>query len=74
MPGDVRTEVHVTGPQSGGVLCLLVDEPPAGWALPPHRHRNESEIIHVLEGRFDMSIDGEATVLAREIPRMSPQA
>jgi hypothetical protein len=49
MPGEVRTEVHITGAQSGGDLCLLVDEPTPGWVLPPHRHQNESETIHVLD-------------------------
>jgi quercetin dioxygenase-like cupin family protein len=63
MPGDVRTEVHLTGEQSGGALCLIVDEPPAGWALPPHSHRNESETIHVLEGRFELTIAGDLSVL-----------
>jgi mannose-6-phosphate isomerase-like protein (cupin superfamily) len=63
MPGDVRTELHITAGQSDGALCLLIDAPPAGWALPPHRHRSESETIHILEGRFDMKIDGELRVL-----------
>lgn len=38
---------------------MLIDEPPAGWALPTHRHRDEAETIHVLEGRFEMDIAGE---------------
>ena len=59
MPGGVRTEVHLRGEHTGGVFCLLVDEPPAGWALPPHRHRNEAETIHVLRGDFEMVIEGE---------------
>lgn len=63
MPGDVRTEVHVTAAESGGAFCMLVDESPAGWSLPPHRHAAESETIHVLEGRFDMEIDGRHTTM-----------
>lgn len=63
MPGGVRTEVHLTSAQSGGALCLLIDEPPAGWRLPPHRHSNEAETIHVLAGRFELDIDGERVAL-----------
>jgi quercetin dioxygenase-like cupin family protein len=63
MPGGVRTEVHLTSAQSGGALCLLIDEPPAGWRLPPHRHANEAETIHVLAGEFELDIDGRGAAL-----------
>lgn len=63
MPGGVRTEVHLGAQETGGAFCLLVDHPPAGWSLSPHRHRNESETILVLEGEFEMEIDGERVVL-----------
>ncbi|HEY2716766.1 MAG TPA: cupin domain-containing protein [Solirubrobacterales bacterium] len=63
MPGEVRTEVHLTGQESGGTICMLVDQPPAGWSLPPHRHRNESETIHVLEGEFELEVEGRRSRL-----------
>jgi quercetin dioxygenase-like cupin family protein len=63
MPGEVRTEVHVTGADSAGALCVIVDEPPAGWALPPHCHKNEAETIHVIHGRFEMDVDGQRRFL-----------
>jgi mannose-6-phosphate isomerase-like protein (cupin superfamily) len=63
MPGGVRTEVHLTASHSAGALCLLIDEPPAGWSLPRHRHANESETIHVLAGAFEMEIGGHRTRL-----------
>ena len=63
MPGGVRTEVHLTSAQSGRALCLLIDEPPAGWRLPPHSHTNEAETVHVLAGRFEMDIDGQRVEL-----------
>jgi quercetin dioxygenase-like cupin family protein len=63
MPGGVRTEIHATGEDTGGAFCLLVDEPPPGWSLPPHRHRDEAETILVLEGEFAMEVDGERTRL-----------
>ena len=58
MPGGVRTEIHLAGEDTGGAFCLLVDHPPAGWSLPAHRHRNEAETIHVVEGDFAIEIDG----------------
>lgn len=59
MPGDVRTEIHVLTQDTDGRFCMLVDHPPPGWTLPPHRHSNESETIHIVEGEFEMEVDGE---------------
>ena len=64
MPGGVRTEVHLRAADTAGAFCLLLDEPPLGWSLPPHRHLNESETIHVLEGEFEIEIEGARTRLA----------
>jgi quercetin dioxygenase-like cupin family protein len=58
MPGGVRTEIHLTGAQTEGAFCLLADEPPPGWSLPPHRHRAEAETIHIVAGTFTMEVDG----------------
>jgi quercetin dioxygenase-like cupin family protein len=63
MPGGVRTEVHLTSAQSGGAVCVLIDEPPPGWSLPAHRHANESETIHVLAGSFEMQLAGRRLTL-----------
>jgi quercetin dioxygenase-like cupin family protein len=58
MPGGVRTEIHLTGEATGGAFCLLVDHPPAGWSLPAHIHMDAAETIHVVEGEFEMTVDG----------------
>jgi quercetin dioxygenase-like cupin family protein len=58
MPGGVRTEIHLTGDDTGGAFCLLVDHPPAGWSLPPHIHKDAAETIHVIEGEFEMTVEG----------------
>jgi quercetin dioxygenase-like cupin family protein len=63
MPGGVRTEIHLDGEETGGSFCLLVDEPPTGWALPTHLHSEESETIHIVEGEFEMITDGERSIL-----------
>lgn len=57
MPGRVRTEVHLTGGDTDGSFCLLVDHPPAGWSLPAHLHRGVAETIHVLDGEFEMTVN-----------------
>ena len=58
MPGGVRTEIHLTGDDTGGAFCLLVDHPYPGWSLPSHIHEDAAETIHVIEGEFEMTIDG----------------
>ena len=64
MPGGVRTEIHLTGVDTAGAFCLLVDRLPAGWALTAHRHANEAETIHIVEGEFEMELEGARTMLA----------
>ena len=59
LPGGVRARIHVSGAETGGAFVLLTDEAPAGWALPPHRHANESETIHITAGALWMDIEGE---------------
>jgi quercetin dioxygenase-like cupin family protein len=58
MPGGVRTEIHLAAEDTGGAFCLLVDHPPVGWSLPAHRHRNEAETIHIVEGDFELEVAG----------------
>jgi quercetin dioxygenase-like cupin family protein len=63
MPGGVRTEIHLTAADTGGAFCLLVDRPPPDWSLPPHRHRTEAETIHVVEGTFEVEVEGVRSAL-----------
>ena len=58
-PEDVEVEIHVRSDQTEGAFTLIRDRAPAGWELPPHRHLNESETIHVTSGQLWMSVDGE---------------
>jgi mannose-6-phosphate isomerase-like protein (cupin superfamily) len=64
MPGGVRTEIHLDTHDTGGAFCLLVDHPPAGWSLPPHRHLNEAETIHVVDGEFELEVEGRRSRLS----------
>jgi len=63
MPGRVRTEIHLAAQDTDGAICLLVDHPPAGWSLPAHLHHGCAETIHIIEGEFEMRIDGERSLL-----------
>ena len=64
MPGDLRTEIHLAAEDTDGAFCLLVDHPPVGWSLPAHRHQNESETVHIIDGDFEMEIDGSRVCLS----------
>jgi quercetin dioxygenase-like cupin family protein len=64
LPGGLRTEVHLVSAQTGGAFCMLVDQPLPGWSLPAHRHANEAETIHVVEGEFEMDVDGTRSRLS----------
>ena len=64
LPGGVEMRVQVSGEQSGGAFVLLTDVVPPGWSLPPHRHANESETIHITAGRQWLDVDGERRELA----------
>ena len=63
LPGGVEAVVRVRGAETGGAFTMLTDTVPPGWTLPPHRHRNESETIHVTAGRLGMTIDGTSLML-----------
>jgi quercetin dioxygenase-like cupin family protein len=53
-----RFEIHLTGDETGGSLCVLVDHPPTEFTLVQHRHANEDETIHVIEGTFEFFLEG----------------
>lgn len=63
LPDDLRVELYLTGADTDGALCLLVDHPRPGWSLPAHRHRNEAETMYVLEGEFSITIEGRESRL-----------
>lgn len=47
LPGELKAEIQLDGARTNRALFMFVDHPPAGWALPPHRHRTEAETIHI---------------------------
>ena len=56
-------EIHLDGERTGGTLCVVVDHPPPEFRLVPHRHRDEDETIHIIEGTYEFQCDGESRPL-----------
>ena len=60
--GD-ELEVHLTGEDTDGSLCLVVDRPAPSFHLVAHRHRSEDETIHIVAGAFELMLDGATRML-----------
>ena len=58
-----RLEIHLTGEETGGSLCVVVDHPPPEFALVAHSHANEDETIHIVEGTYEFVLDGRTRKL-----------
>jgi quercetin dioxygenase-like cupin family protein len=54
-----RMRILMSGSQTGGSFCLIEVRSPAGNVVPPHRHRRETETIHVLEGGLTCATEGK---------------
>lgn len=61
--GGSHTRLLVSGKHSAGSYCMIEIFSPAGRATPTHRHRNEDETIHMLEGELDVNIEGTTHTL-----------
>ncbi len=48
---------------SGGTVGMFIGEVPAGSGPPIHIHHNEDEVIHVLDGEYQMWLDGAVSLL-----------
>ena len=60
--GD-ELEIHLTGEDTGGSLCLVVDHPSPGSHLVEPRHVGEDETIHIVEGTFAFLLGDETREL-----------
>lgn len=49
----------VTSNDSGGACSVFVAEQMPGESLLPHVHRNEDELVYVIEGEVELMIDGQ---------------
>jgi len=58
--GDTAT-FHLTGAETGGRFAMFTNITQPGGGPPPHRHENEDEWFHVLEGEAEFFSQGEWT-------------
>jgi quercetin dioxygenase-like cupin family protein len=56
--GGSHARMLVSGKQSAGTYCMLEISCPPGRATPNHKHENEAETIHVLDGELTVDIEG----------------
>ena len=56
--GD-RVDVFVDSATSNGLSSTLVQHVQPGGGPPPHSHTNEDETFMVLEGEFELLMDGK---------------
>ena len=56
--GDLYT-VKASGRDTAAAFCLIEVVVPPQSGPPPHSHRNEDEAFYILEGRFQVFVDGQ---------------
>lgn len=70
--------VKLTCAETAGSAYVFEDFCPPGIGVPPHVHRNEDEIVTVLEGEFEIFLGGQTYAAAAgavvNFPRGVPHA
>ena len=56
--GD-SVDILVTAEMSNGQSTMLLETSPPGGGPPPHRHENEDEAFFIVEGEYELLVDGE---------------
>ena len=56
--GD-HVEMLVTSEMTGGASATLLETSPPGGGPPPHKHENEDETFFIVEGEYELLVDGE---------------
>jgi quercetin dioxygenase-like cupin family protein len=54
-----KIEILIPGEATGGASTMMIQTSPPGGGPPPHRHSKEDEFFTVLEGRFELLVEGE---------------
>lgn len=59
LPGlGIEQRLRVPAAATGGQLCLVEQVCPPGKGPPRHVHTIQTEVLRVLEGEFELEIDG----------------
>jgi quercetin dioxygenase-like cupin family protein len=51
-------EILTTSEETEGRSCLMTQVSPPGGGPPPHSHQNEDETFFVLEGEYELLVNG----------------
>ncbi len=57
-----RIVCKVRGAETFGRFAVVEETTPAKGVVPPHFHNQTDEIIYVLEGEYEIVLDGKTTV------------
>ena len=60
--GDIQT-LKISGADTNGQVVLIEESNPPGTAIPMHVHSKEDEIFKVLEGKLEVTVGNETTIL-----------
>jgi quercetin dioxygenase-like cupin family protein len=60
--GHTVTE-RITAEDAGGAYYVFEELSPPGTGVPQHRHSREDEVVHILDGTFEIFLDGEVSVV-----------
>jgi quercetin dioxygenase-like cupin family protein len=75
---NTLTTIKVAAAQTGGVLDVVEQVLPAGYAPPMHLHREHDEVLVVLEGEGDLTCGAHRWAVAAgsvaHVPREVPHA
>lgn len=58
----VNVQVRIAPAATGNKATLIETSDAPGYGPPLHRHERETEIFHVLTGRYLFEVDGERTI------------
>jgi quercetin dioxygenase-like cupin family protein len=71
-----EVRLKISSSESGGDLYVFEALTPPGAVIPPHVHRHEDEFIHVIEGEYEIFLDGRTYVAGPgaviNFPRLIP--
>src|SRR5262252_5418330 len=56
--GD-RVDMLVTQDMTRGASATLIQISPPGGGPPPHQHQNEDETFFIVEGEYELLVDGQ---------------
>jgi quercetin dioxygenase-like cupin family protein len=54
----IETNLKLARADSGGEYYVFEAVTPPGISVPPHVHQHEDEVIHVIDGEFEIFLDG----------------